>query len=154
MTLQSIVWREWRERPWSIATSVVAILLGVTALVAIRHMTVFSERQVAEQLTSLGANILILPKATTLQDYYAADMSEHRLAEESVAGIMLAGLTGVEKLSPKLCLPTDCNGTQIVVTGILPQSEFKTNQAWQSVNLLKQRKHVGCTKAHLDSDTN
>lgn len=151
MTLRSIVWRELRERPWSLGTSVLAILLGVAALVAIRHMTVFSERQVARQLESLGANILVLPKSTSLQDYYAADMSEHRLPEEAVAQIMLAGLPGVERLSPKLCLPVTYEGRQAVVTGILPQAALEANLAWQSVNLLQARKHVGCTKAHSSS---
>ena len=146
MTLNSIVWRELRERPWSVATSALAILLGVAALVAIRHMTVFSERQVAQQLEALGANILILPKTTTLQDYYAADMSEHRIPEEWVAQVILAGLPGVEKLSPKLCLPVVCQEQDVVLTGILPQSEFQATAAWQSVNLLQQRKHVGCKK--------
>jgi len=39
--------------------TVLAVLLGATALVAIRHVTVFSEREVAHQLATLGANILI-----------------------------------------------------------------------------------------------
>ena len=41
------------------------------ALVAMRHVTVFSEREVTRQLNQLGANILILPKTASLQDYYA-----------------------------------------------------------------------------------
>jgi putative ABC transport system permease protein len=156
MNLRTIVWRELRERPWSVITSTTAILLGVTALVAIRHMTVFSERQVAKQLESLGANILVLPKEATLQDYYAADMSEQRIPEEYVAQIMLAGLPGVEKLAPKLCLPTTCQGESIVLTGILPQEDFRANNTWQTVNLLQQRKHVGCKVIHdpeADNDT-
>ncbi|MBL8828317.1 MAG: ABC transporter permease, partial [Planctomycetaceae bacterium] len=122
----------------------------VTALVAIRHITVYSELQVARQLESLGANILILPKQASLQDYYAADMSEHRLPEEYVAQVMLAGLPGVEKLAPKLCLTTVCQDQQVVVTGILPQEDLRANQVWQTVGLLQQRKHVGCTKVHAD----
>lgn len=153
MNLKLLVWRELCERPWGIVTSALAIMLGVTALVAIRHVTVFSELQVAHQLEALGANILILPKQASLQDYYAADMSEHRLPEEYVAQVMLAGLPGVEKLAPKLCLTTTCQGQPVVVTGILPQEDFRANQAWQTVGLLQQRKHVGCTKVHsADAD--
>ena len=42
MNLRSLVWNELRERPWSVVSSSIAILLGVAALVAIRHVTVHS----------------------------------------------------------------------------------------------------------------
>ena len=44
MNLKTLVWRELWERPSAMLTSALAILLGVTALVAIRHVTVFSGR--------------------------------------------------------------------------------------------------------------
>ena len=149
MNLQSLVWKELRERPAAMATSVVAILLGVAALVAMRHMTVFSEREVTQQLSALGANILVLPKSASLQDYYAADLNGQTLPEEHAAQIMLAGLTGVEKLSPKLCVPAQLQGRPVTLTGILPQSEFQTQAAWQTASLFSSNKHVGCKKANL-----
>src|SRR5688500_3627547 len=149
MNLRTLVWKELWERPTAMASSVLAILLGVTALVAMRHITVFSELEVSRQLSQLGANILILPKAASLQDYYAADASGQTLPEEHVAEIMLAGLTGVEKLSPKLCVAAELKGQPVTLTGILPQSEFKTKNAWQTASLFAPKKeHVGCKKAH------
>lgn len=47
MNLKKIVWKELRERPTAMMTGVLAVFLGVTALVAIRHVTVFSERECA-----------------------------------------------------------------------------------------------------------
>lgn len=107
------------------ATCVLAILLGVAALVAIRHVTVFAEREVGRQLQTLGANILVLPKGASLQDYYSADQNGMTIPEEQVSQIMLAGLTGVEKLSPKLCVPVVLEGAALTLTGILPQAEFQ-----------------------------
>ena len=49
MNLRTLVLRELLERPSAMLTSTLAILLGVTALVAIRHVTVFSEREVGRQ---------------------------------------------------------------------------------------------------------
>jgi len=46
MNLRLIVWKELWERPTAMITSVLAILLVVTALVAMRHVTVFSGREV------------------------------------------------------------------------------------------------------------
>jgi putative ABC transport system permease protein len=147
MRLRTLVWKELRERPWALATSGLAILLGVASLVAIRHVTVASEREVSQQLATLGANILILPKEATLQDYYAADQNGGTLPEEHVSEVYLAGLTGVEKVSPKLSVPAELGGHSVTVTGILPQSEFRTKAAWQTVSLFSPKPHVGCKKA-------
>ena len=146
MNLRTLVWRELSERPSAMLTSTLAILLGVTALVAIRHVTVFSEREVGTQLQSLGANVLVLPKTATLQDYYSADLTEQTLPESHVSSILLANLPGVERLSPKLCVSTKLGDRAVTLTGILPQSEFQAKAAWQSVSLFSN-KHEGCTKA-------
>ncbi len=146
MKLRSLVWRELSERPAALATATLAIFLSVAALVAIRHVTVFSERAIGRQLEDLGANVLVLPKAATLQDYYAADLNDLTLPESHVSSILLANLPGVEKLSPRLCVPAEVLGRTVTVTGILPQSEFQSQAAWQSVALFSN-KHKGCKKA-------
>lgn len=146
MNLRILVWRELSERPLAMLTSTLAILLGVTALVAIRHVTVFSEREVGQQLQSLGANVLVLPKAATLQDYYSADLTSQTLPESHVASILIANLPGVERLSPKLCVAAKVGDRAVTLTGILPQSEFQAKAAWQSVSLFSN-KHEGCKKA-------
>jgi putative ABC transport system permease protein len=149
MNLRLLVWKEIWERPTALATTCLAVLLGVTALVTIRHVTVSSEQEVARQLESLGANVLILPRDATLQDYYSADMQGGSLPEEHVDEVLMSGLTGVERLSPKLCVPAQLAGRQVTLTGILPQSEFAAKTAWQSINLFSQ-KHQGCKKAHVE----
>ena len=146
MNLKTLVWREIWERPSAMLTSTLAILLGVTALVAIRHVTVFSERDVGQQLQSLGANVLVLPKNSTLQDYYSADLTEQTLPESHVASILLANLPGVERLSPKLCVSTKVGDRDVTLTGILPQTEFQAKAVWQTVTLFSN-KHEGCKKA-------
>ncbi|WP_254507266.1 ABC transporter permease [Anatilimnocola floriformis] len=146
MNLRTLVWRELRERPGAMLTSTIAILLGVTALVAIRHVTVFSEAAIGKKLESLGANLLVLPKDASLQDYYAADLSGKTLPESHVASILLANLAGVERLSPRLCTVTKVAGREVTFTGILPQKEFAQKAIWKSVGLFSN-KHQGCKKA-------
>lgn len=145
MNTRYLVWCELWERPSAMLTSTLSILLGVTALVAIQHVTTFSERQVGEQLESLGANVLVLPKAATLQNYYAADLTKETLPESHVSSILMANLAGVERLSPRLCVPISLAGRNVTLTGILPQSEFEAKAAWQSVTLFSN-KHEGCKK--------
>lgn len=152
MNLRILVLRELLERPMAMVTSTLAILLGVAALVTIRHLTVFSEREVGRQLDSLGANVLVLPKEATLQDYYSADLTSHTLPESHVSSILLANLPGVERLSPKLNVQTKVAGRAVTLTGILPQSEFQAKAAWQSVALFSN-KHQGCKKASCGPKT-
>ncbi|HAH46567.1 MAG TPA: ABC transporter permease, partial [Planctomycetaceae bacterium] len=49
---------------------------------------------------------------------------------------------GVEALSPKLCVPTEINGKNVILTGILPQAEIQKMAAWQGGMIFK--KHEGC----------
>ncbi len=150
MTLQSMIWNELRSRPWAAFSNGLAILLGVAALVAIRHITVASEKDVSRQLSQLGANILVLPPEATLQDYYAADQNSGTIPEEHVSEIYLAGLTGVEQVSPRLNIPANLGGIPVTLTGILPQSELEAQTTWQTTTMFTAPKaHEGCEKAKL-----
>ena len=74
MRLRTLVLREIFERKSQLLTSFLAILLGITVIVSIKNISYYSEKAVAREMDSLGANVLVLPKSSTLQDYYAADM--------------------------------------------------------------------------------
>jgi len=147
MKLSTMVWRELSARPTALLAASLAIVLSVAALVAIRHITTFSEQAVGRQLEQLGANILILPASATLQDYYSADLTDRTLPESHVSTILLENLSGVEQLSPRLCVPTTIDGRTITVTGILPQSEFEANAAWQTVGVFSAPRD-GCGRAN------
>jgi putative ABC transport system permease protein len=142
MRLATLIGREMGERPVPMVTCLLAIVLGVTALVAIRTVTYFSEMAVAREMDSLGANVLILPKGVGVQDYYAADMHGETLPEEYVQRITLSKLQGVDNLSPKLCVPAKLNGDSVTVTGILPKSEFQAKAAWAGAGIFNHP--IGC----------
>jgi putative ABC transport system permease protein len=142
MRLPTLIGKELRERPVPMLTCLLAILLGVTALVAVRTVTHYSELAVARELDSLGANVLILPRGVTVQDYYAADLHGETLPEEYVERITLSKLEGVDNLSPKLCVPATLGGRPVMLTGILPRSEFRAKAAWGGAGVFARP--VGC----------
>ena len=107
MRLRTLVWREIFERKSQLATSFLAILLGITVIVSIKNITVYSEKAVAREMDSLGANILVLPKSATVQNYYAADMQSDTIPEEYVTRLAMSSLEGLDNLSPKLSLPVN-----------------------------------------------
>lgn len=136
MNLHSLIWKELWQRPTPMLTSLLAVTLGVTALVAIQHIAVSSEQKIAGEMESLGANVLVLPANVSLQDYYAADMHGQTMPEEYVTRLALARLPGVQNLAPKLCVQADVNSTPLTLTGILPRSEFHAKSAWQGLSLM------------------
>ncbi|MBX3411485.1 MAG: ABC transporter permease [Pirellulales bacterium] len=149
MKLSTLVWRELCARPTTLIAAALTIVLSVGALVAIRHITTFSERAIGRQLEQLGANVLVLPQGTTLQDYYSADLSDRTLPESHASTILLANLSGVDRLSPRLCVSTSLGNRGVTVTGILPQSEFEANAAWQSVGVFAADR-TGCGRANCN----
>jgi putative ABC transport system permease protein len=142
MRLLTLIGKEMGARPVPMLTCLLAILLGVTALVAIRTVTHYSELAVAQEMDALGANVLILPRGVTVQDYYAADLHGETLPEEYVERITLSKLEGVDNLSPKLCVPGTLRGRPVTLTGILPRSEFRAKAAWGGAGVFARP--IGC----------
>jgi len=81
VTTVRLVLKELRERKSQLLTSLVAITLGITVIVAVRTISSFSEKAVAQELDNLGANVLILPKGATVSNYYTADFGEYVMPE-------------------------------------------------------------------------
>lgn len=143
MKLQTLVWREIFERKNQLATSFFAILLGVSVIVAMKNVTFYSEKAVAYQLDALGANILVLPKSASLQDYYSADMQNEEFPEEYVTRLTTSELKGLDNLSPKFSVPAEAAGRRFVLTGILPKNEFQAKAAWQSAGIFSRPENCG-----------
>ncbi len=156
MRLFGMVWSEMVRRPGPSAAALVVVAFGVAALVAVESVATSSEKRVAGQMRTLGANVLVLPAETTLQDYYAADSHGESLPEEYASRITMAQLKGVEELSPRLSVECELDESSVVLTGVLPRQEFYEQSAWQSFDLLTAdidsfetggglgRKHEGC----------
>jgi putative ABC transport system permease protein len=142
MRLRTLVWREIFERKSQLVTSFLAILLGITVIVSIKNITVYSEKAVAREMDSLGANILVLPKSATLQNYYAADLQGDTIPEEYVGQLAMSSLEGLDNLSPKLSVPVDIQGHSFTLTGILPKSEFQAKAAWAGAGIFSRP--AGC----------
>ena len=150
MKMRTLVWRELFERKSQMLTCFLAIFLGITAVVAIKNVTHYSEMAVAREMDSLGANVLVLPKSTTLQDYYSADMHEEVIPEEYVMRLTMSDIQGVDNLSPKLCVPVELAGKEFALTGILPKSEFQAKAAWSGAGIFSRP--MGCGAIEIGAD--
>lgn len=143
MRLRTLVGREIFERKNQLTTSFLAILLGITVIVAIKNISFYSEKAVAKELDALGANIMILPKSATMQDYYSADMQEEVIPEEYVTTLATSDLQGLDNLSPKLSIPVAIGNRTVTLTGILPKEEFQAKAAWAGAGIFSRPNNCG-----------
>ncbi len=133
MNLFTIVWRELWERKNQLATSFLAVSLGAAAIVAVYNIAYYTELKVNKDMKSLGANVLILPKNSTVSDYYSVDIQGTTMDDSIVDTITAAGLKGLDNMSPKLTWKTDVSGVSMPITGILPKNEIEAKEIWTGV---------------------
>jgi putative ABC transport system permease protein len=131
MKIRSLVFKEILQRSNQLFFSLIAITLGIAVIVGIKNITVFSEKAVSNELDALGANILILPKTATVQDYYSADFQDDEIPEDYVNTLVNSDIQGIDNLSPKLSLIIKIKNYRTILTGILPRNEFKSKVLWQ-----------------------
>lgn len=151
MRLRTLVVRELFERKSQLFTSFLAILLGITVIVSIQNITHYSEGAVAQEMDSLGANVLVLPKTATLQDYYNADLQSETLPEEYITQLAMANLAGLDNVSPKLSTPVQLKGKTFTLTGILPKNEFQAKAAWSGAGVFSRPIGCGASVGMMDS---
>ena len=147
MNLFQFVFIELWHRKSQLISGILAITLGIGVIVSIQSISVVSEKAVAVKLDNLGANILVLPLGTGIDDYYSADIDAPTMPGEYVERILTSTLQGVDNLSPKLTRRVNINGQSIVLTGILPASEIASKPLWQSAGLFGEELQLACAAA-------
>ena len=136
MSIFKLVWLELLHRKSQVLSGLLAITLGIGVIVGIQSVTRVSEIAVAIRLDNLGANILVLPQAASVDDYYTADIDAPTMPEDYVERIVTSTLPGVDNLSPKLTRRAEVGGKKVVLTGITPANEIASKPIWQSTGLV------------------
>jgi putative ABC transport system permease protein len=142
--LRAILWKELWLRKSRMVSGLLAITLGIAVIVGIKSVAVVSERAVAIKLDNLGANILVLPQAASVDDYYTADIDAPTFPEDYVERVATSMLPGVDNLSPKLTRRVQISGVPIILTGVLPASELASKPIWQSAGLFGDELALAC----------
>ena len=122
MRLTELTLKELWHRKSQLVSGLLAIILGIGVIVGIRSFSVVSEEAVAVNLDNLGANIMVLPQAASVDNYYSADIDAPTFPESYVEKLVTSTIPGVDNLSPKLTRRVLVVNQSIVLTGILPKS--------------------------------
>jgi putative ABC transport system permease protein len=144
MNLQTILWRELWLRKSQLVSALLGITLGIAVIVGIRSVSAVSEKAVKVSLDNLGANILVLPQAASVDDYYSADIDAPTFSEDYVERLATSMLPGVDNLSPKLTRRVKVADVPIILTGILPANELASKPIWQTAGLVGPGLNPAC----------
>ena len=147
MRLTDLTLKELWHRKSQLVSGLLAITLGIGVIVGIRSFSVVSEKAVAVNLDNLGANVLVLPQAASVDNYYSADIDAPTFPESYVERIVTSTLPGVDNLSPKLTRRVKIGNENIVLTGILPKSEIASKPIWQQGGLVAEKVAASCAPA-------
>jgi putative ABC transport system permease protein len=143
MNVIKVVLKELTQRKNQLVTSLIAVVMGIAVIVGVRSITYYSEKAIALEMDALGANVLIMPKGVTVDDYYRADLSGETIPESYIEDVLNSGLKGVDNMSPKLSMSALVNGRKTTVTGIKPREEFLAKPVWEMAGNIFETP-VGC----------
>ncbi len=144
MKLQTILWRELWLRKSQLVSALLGITLGIAVIVGIQSVSAVSETAVKVSLDNLGANILVLPQAASVDDYYSSDIDAPTFSEDYVERLATSMLPGVDNLSPKLTRRVKVGDVPIILTGILPANELAAKPIWQTAGLVGDGLNAAC----------
>lgn len=144
MKLQTIVWKELWLRKSQLVSALIGITLGIAVIVGIQSVSTVSEKAVSVSLDNLGANILVLPQAASVDDYYSADIDAPTFPEEYAERLSASMLPGVDNYSPKLTRRVKVGQVPVILTGILPANEIAAKPVWQSSGLTGEGLSATC----------
>ena len=136
MRLRTIIWKELWLRKSQLISALLGITLGIAVIVGIQSVATVSEKAVKVSLDNLGANILVLPQAASVDEYYSADIDAPTFPEEYVESLATSMLPGVDNLSPKLTRRLKIKEIPVILTGILPANELASKPIWQTAGLI------------------
>lgn len=144
MRLTELTLKELWHHKSQLISGLLAITLGIAVIVGIRSISVVSEKAVAINLDNLGANVLVLPQAASVDNYYSADIDAPTFPESYVEKLLTSMIPGVDNISPKLTRRVEVNGQKIVLTGILPKNEIASKPIWQQGGIVGEQVAASC----------
>jgi putative ABC transport system permease protein len=117
---------------------VIGLAVGVGTVVALRSLTATMEQEIGAQLDQYGANIVIVPKASSQELSYggitlsAATFDLRQLKDEDIARIKsIKYANRLSLIAPKLLGALEIDGQKFLLSGAQLDQEVRMKQWWQ-----------------------
>lgn len=136
MTPSQIVLKEVFHRKAGIFSALVALMVSVAVIVSVRTITVSAREEISDQMHTLGANMIILPKNAPISGYYTADFGDEVIPESYIHMLTSSELAEeIHHVIPKLSSSYKIQGEKLILTGVLPKREHQARPKWRSEGL-------------------
>lgn len=143
MRKYNIVLKELWQRKAELLTGLIAVTIGITAIVSVRTVTISSEDAMREQIHKLGSNMIIVPASAEVSNYYAADFGDTEMPEDYAKMLSSSPFSDkVHNMLVKLSVRINVNGSDVILTGVLPKGEIETAYNWQVTGLFHQQPKI------------
>ncbi len=138
MRLSDVIWSNLRRRRGRMVLLVLGLVLGVGTVVALMAITATLQEDVANKMDQFGANVLIVPRSSSLSLSYGGltvaaasyDVGELTLADlERIRTIKNA--RNISVVAPKLLSAVQIAGRPVLVAGVRFADELRLKQWWQ-----------------------
>ncbi len=137
MRLRSIAISSIKQRKAKAAFIVAALVVGMTAVVALGSLSVAMQQDLSKRLQDYGTSIIISGKSNSLALSYgglsisSASFDIRRLSESDLARVRSIPdrrMLGV--VSPVLLVPSKADGRQVLVVGVRFKDQFRLKRWW------------------------
>jgi len=121
MSVLRLLVREILHRKLNFASGLVAVMAAVALFVAVLTMGRASQRETTRLMRDMGFNLLIIPKDTNMEDFWANDFAGDDMPEEYVARLANADYISADHYVATLQKKLRWRGRQVLLTGVLPE---------------------------------
>ncbi len=136
MNQSQMILKEIFHRKVGVLSIFVALMVSVAVIVSVRTITISARDEISDQMHTLGANMIILPKVSPLSGYYAADFGDEVIPENYVHRLTSSEVSEkIHHVIPKLSSPYKIQGEKLILTGVLPKRDHQTRPKWISGGL-------------------
>jgi len=136
MKQSQMILREMFNRKAGALSILVALTVSAAVIVSVRTITVSARDDITDQMHTLGANMIILPKVSPLSGYYTADFGDEVMPENYVHMLTSSELAErIHHVIPKLSSSHKIQGERLILTGVLPKMEQQARPKWRSEGL-------------------
>jgi putative ABC transport system permease protein len=121
MSVVRLLVREIQHRKLNFLLGLVTVVSAVALFVAILTMCDASERETTRLMRDLGFNVLILPEATDMADFWSEDFAKEEMPEEYVHRLAQSDTITIRHLVARLQKKINWRNRSVLLTGILPE---------------------------------
>ncbi len=121
MLLLRLLFREIQHRKVNFLLGLLAVVVAVALLVAILTMCDASRRETVRLMRNLGFNVLIVPKATDMAEFWSRGFAREEMPEEYVHRVAATRDMSIRHLVARLQQKIEWRGHTVLLTGILPE---------------------------------